>query len=56
LASVSNLHVDHPDNRALLPELVAEIHEGGADAVMMSSDTSGCTGWSFDVRRAFVGP
>ncbi|MEM1022379.1 MAG: metallophosphoesterase [Myxococcota bacterium] len=40
LASVSDLHVDHPENRALLPRLVARIHEGGADVVLVVGDVS----------------
>jgi predicted phosphohydrolase len=40
IASVSDLHIDHPANRPALVDLAGAIHAGGADVVVVAGDVS----------------
>lgn len=40
IASVSDLHTDHPENRALVVRLAAELHARGTDLVIIAGDVS----------------
>ena len=40
IASVSDLHVDFPENREVLVRLATEIHRAGADLVVVAGDVS----------------
>jgi len=53
VASVSDLHLDHSDNRGLMPALAAEVHRGEADLVVIAGDVSHARAWIDRAIRAF---
>lgn len=54
IASVSDLHTDHPANRELVVSIAAEIHRRGADLVIVAGDVSHRDDRIERVIRAFL--
>ncbi|MGF1508491.1 MAG: metallophosphoesterase [Myxococcota bacterium] len=53
IASVSDLHIDHPANLAVLVEMASVIHAGRADVVLVAGDVSHVDSHILGVIRSF---